>query len=64
MTVIRKCASCGDRTIEPLIVNGIVMCEACNDELPRKGRQEGVRQPRVDRRRLAREDGYREARGW
>ena len=64
MTITRRCASCGEYAIDPLIVNGLPLCDSCNDDLPTDGRREGMRQPRVDRRRLAREDNYREARGW
>lgn len=61
---VRRCASCGDPTIEPLVVNGIVLCEICADDLPDRGDRRGIRQPRLERKRMAREDHIREARGW
>lgn len=57
--VTRTCSSCGDPTPDPFILNGIVLCSACVSELPIAGNQQGFRQPRVDRRRLRREDKLR-----
>ena len=64
MTLTRRCAQCGEYALEPLILNGLPLCDSCADDLPQKGRQEGIRQPRIDRRRLAREDRIRSDRGW
>ena len=56
---IFMCASCGERVIEPLILNGQPLCEVCAEDFQssRIGQFTGLRQPKLEPVRRKRTDG-------
>jgi hypothetical protein len=56
---IFMCASCSERVVEPLILNGQPLCETCAEEFQsaKTGQMVGLRQPKIEPVRRRRHDG-------